>query len=81
MRLALAWFRRAEEKSRCVTQSADDVAGDSLTNPIAWSFDTFYTWHDFIDADIDRMKLTDREYQAIGENLVARLMALNGRLK
>jgi hypothetical protein len=59
----------------------DDATSDSLTNPIAWSFDAFYTWHDYSDADLDRMKLSDREYQLIGQNLVARLLALNGGAK
>jgi hypothetical protein len=59
----------------------DDATSDSLTNPIAWSFDSFYTWRDYGDADLDRMNLSDREYQAIGQNLVARLLALNGRVQ
>ena len=59
----------------------DDVTSGSLTNPIAWSFDAFYTRRDYSDADLDQMKLSDREYQAIGQNLVTRLLALNGRVK
>jgi hypothetical protein len=59
----------------------DDVSSDSLANPIAWSFDCFYTWSDYSDTDLDQVTLSDREYQVIGENLVARLLALNGRLK
>jgi hypothetical protein len=57
----------------------DDATSDSLTNPIAWSFESFYTWNDYSDADLARMNLSDGEYQAIGQNLVARLLALNGR--
>jgi hypothetical protein len=59
----------------------DDVTSGSLTNPTAWSFDAFYTWREYSDADLDLMKLSDREYQAIGQNPVARLLALNGRVK
>jgi hypothetical protein len=59
----------------------DDVTSDSLTNPIAWSFECFYTWRDYSDTDLDQMNLSDREYQIIGQNLVARLLALNGRVK
>ena len=59
----------------------DDVSSGSVTNPITWSFDCFYTWRDYSGADLDQLKLSDREYQLIGENLVLRLLALNGRLK
>jgi hypothetical protein len=59
----------------------DDVIATSTTNPINWSFDSFYTWHDYLNQNLDEMKLTAKEYQAIGENLVARLLALNGRVK
>jgi hypothetical protein len=59
----------------------DDVTSDSLTNAMAWSFDCLYTWRDYDSADLDAMNLSDLEYQNIGQNLVARLLALNGRVK
>jgi hypothetical protein len=59
----------------------DDVVGDSSLNPVAWSFSSFYTCREYSDEDLDQMKLGSREYQMIGENLVARLLALNGRIK
>jgi hypothetical protein len=59
----------------------DDVKGDSSLNPVEWSFNGFYTWREYSDEDLDQMKLTTREYQMIGENLVARLLALNARTK
>jgi hypothetical protein len=59
----------------------DDVKGNSALNPVAWSFSNFYTWHEYNDEDLDQLKLSSREYQMIGENLVARLLALNGRIK
>jgi hypothetical protein len=59
----------------------DDVDANSTTNPIQWSFSRFYTWREYSDSDLDFMKLSPQEYQAIGENLVARLLARNGRLK
>ncbi len=49
----------------------DDVTSDSLTNPIRWFFEGFYSCHDYGDADLDRMNLSDREYQIIGQSLVA----------
>jgi hypothetical protein len=59
----------------------DDVVGDSSLNPVAWSFSNFYTWREYSDEDLDQSKLSSREYQMIGENLVARLLTLNGRIK
>ena len=59
----------------------DDVSGDSVTNPIAWSFESFYTWRDYNDEDLDEMTLSESEYQMIGENLIARLLALNERVE
>ncbi len=59
----------------------DDVKGDSSVNPVAWSFSSFHTSREYSDKDLDHMKLSDREYQMIGENLVARLLALSGRTK
>ncbi len=59
----------------------DDVKSDSPLNPVEWSFSSFYTWQEYSDEDLDQMKLSSREYQMIGENLVARLLALNGRVK
>lgn len=57
----------------------DDVTGHFETNSISWSFDCFYTSRDYLDEVLDQMKLDDRKYQMIGENLVARLLAVNGR--
>jgi len=59
----------------------DDVVASSTTNPINWSFDSFYTWNDYLNDNLDKVKLTAQQYQEIGENLVARLLALNGRVK
>ena len=59
----------------------DDVIGDSSLNPVVWSFSSFYSWREYSDEDLNQLKLSSREYQMIGENLVARLVALNGRIK
>lgn len=59
----------------------DDVKGDSSLNPVAWSLSGFYTWREYSDEDLDQMKLSKCDYQEIGENLVARLLGLNGRTK
>ena len=59
----------------------DDVSGDGTNNPVAWTFSTFFTARDYENGALDQMGLSASEYQAIGENLVARLLALNGRPK
>jgi len=59
----------------------DDVIGDAEINPINWQFKNFYTWNRYNNETLNSMGLTERDYQHIGENLVARLLALNGRLK
>jgi len=72
-------LRRTENgKSKIIF---DDVKGDSSLNPVAWLFSSFYTWSEYSDEDLDQMKLSSREYQMIGENLVARLLALKGHTK
>jgi hypothetical protein len=59
----------------------DDVSGDLTINPVAWTFDHFFTSRDFANDALDQMNLTALEYQMIGQNVVARLLALNGRSK
>ena len=59
----------------------DDVSSNSTNNPVTWTFDHFFTSHDFTNDALDQMNLTGLEYQTIGENVVARLLALNGRMK
>jgi hypothetical protein len=59
----------------------DDVSGDRTNNPVAWTFTTFFTAQDYENGALEQMGLSAAEYQTIGENLVARLLALNGRAK
>jgi hypothetical protein len=60
----------------------DDVKSDRQELPINWRHDYFYTFTpEFDNASIDEMRLTDEELQKIGAAVVARLLALNGRVK
>jgi len=60
----------------------DDVKADKQENPISWEFDCFYTFTPELEnAEIDFMNLTNERFQEIGEAVVARLLALNGRVK
>ena len=58
----------------------DDVEADKLENPIKWSHSFFYSFTPELENDcVNKMGLTDQQFQEIGESVVARLLALNGR--
>ena len=60
----------------------DDVKSDKQENPINWHYDCFYTFTPELEnGAVDEMKLTDEEFQNIGAAVVARLLALSGRVK
>lgn len=60
----------------------DDVKSDRQELPINWKHDYFYTFTpEFNNGSIDEMRLTDEEFQKIGTAVVARLLALSGRVK
>ncbi|WP_297527456.1 hypothetical protein [Thiohalobacter sp.] len=60
----------------------DDVVADKDKNPITWKYDCFYTFTpEMGNAEIDDMNLTEEQFQNIGMAVVARLLALNGRVK
>jgi hypothetical protein len=60
----------------------DDVKSDQLHNPINWAYNYFYTFTPEIkNVPLDSMELTDDQYQQIGVALVARLLALEKRIK
>lgn len=60
----------------------DDVEADNDKNPINWKYDCFYTFTpEFKNDVIDSMDLTDKEFEQIGVAVVARLLALNSRVK
>jgi hypothetical protein len=59
----------------------DDVVADGEKNPVRWSFETFFTHKQFASVAFDESRLSDSDYRLIGENLVFRLLALNGRVK
>jgi len=59
----------------------DDVRSDSLQRETSWQFDLFYTHKRLDSQQLDAMSLPASEYQGLGEAVLARLVALNGRLK
>jgi hypothetical protein len=59
----------------------DDVRSQHPVRATAWNFDAFYTHKSHDNGGLDQMTLSDDEYRDIGIALVARLLALNGRVK
>jgi hypothetical protein len=57
----------------------DDVGSDVQTRDASWKHECFYTHKRLPSKDIGDMALNDHEYQGIGEQLMARLVALNRR--
>ena len=58
----------------------DDVRADQESNPVSWTFEWFYTRKNLGDERLDSLSLTADQYREIGENLILRLLALNGRI-
>ena len=69
---------RGDGQSRLIM---DDVRSQSPVRATAWGFDAFYTLKSHDNAALDEMTLSDDVYRDIGISLVARLLALNGRVK
>jgi hypothetical protein len=59
----------------------DDVTSKSPSRETSWEFDLFYTHKRLDSKTIDDMALPDSEYEGIGTALMARLLALNGRVR
>jgi len=60
----------------------DDVKGDKNEIPITWQHEYFYTFtSEYKNEIVNEMALDDKEFQKIGEAVVARLLALSGRVK
>jgi hypothetical protein len=59
----------------------DDVCTDQEKNPTNWSFDYFYTFTpEFGNQTLESMDLSADQFEQIGVAVVARLLALNGRV-
>jgi hypothetical protein len=59
----------------------DDARSDQPKRETSWHFEHFYTHKRLNTAQLDAMSLPVSEYQGLGEALLARLLALNGRVK
>lgn len=59
----------------------DDVSSDDLRRETSWKHEWFFTRMQFDSEATDEMRLSADTYRAIGESVMARLLALNGRVK
>jgi hypothetical protein len=60
----------------------DDVASDGAVNPINWRKTCFYTFSpELKNTELEDMTLTEAQFQNIGVAVIARLLALTGRVK
>ena len=59
----------------------DDVRSGESHRDTSWKFETFYTHKQLDTARTDDMGLSDDEYRDLGIALMARLLALTGRVK
>lgn len=60
----------------------DDVRANGERNPLTWSYECFYTFTPALpNAELDAMNLSADQFQQIGEAVVARLLAMNGRAR
>lgn len=60
----------------------DDVVSNQESNPKSWSYKMFYTFTPEIENSIlDNMELSENQLADIGAAVVARLLAIEGRVK
>ena len=59
----------------------DDVIAESEDSPTSWAFKTFYTWNTYDNSKMDNMQLSNEQLERIGAALIARLLAINHRVK
>jgi hypothetical protein len=59
----------------------DDVRSGQPQRETSWQFTSFYTDRRFDSPQLDAMSLPGADYQELGVAVLARLLALNGRLK
>ena len=58
----------------------DDVKSGSDSRQTQWSFDVFFTHKDLDTTAVDAMQLPSNEYEGLGAAIMARLLALTGRV-
>jgi hypothetical protein len=78
MKGVAAYIERDGDETRL---TFDDIEADSAVDPTTWSKTVLYTYNAYPSDDLEAMSLSKEQYAEIGENLLLRLLAINGRLK
>lgn len=58
----------------------DDVQSHSITHPVDWKTKNLFTFNDYPEEAMSKLKLSKEDFAMIGENLVLRLLVLEGKL-
>jgi hypothetical protein len=58
----------------------DDARADQDRNPTSWAPTAVFTWKELDFAELKELKLSKRELAQVGENLLIRLLALQGAI-
>jgi len=59
----------------------DDVRSDRESKPTAWTPTALFTWKELDFAQLQKLQFNERELAQIGENLLIRLLALQGSIR
>jgi hypothetical protein len=70
-----------EQDGEEVKLTFDDIETEAVAAPTSWSKTALFTFNTYPEAELENMALSREQYAEIGENLILRLLALNGRLK
>ena len=68
----------AETEEGRTTLTFDDVSSET---PTSWRHKVLYTRASYDSKALEEMALTKEQYAEIGENLMIRLLAINGKLR
>ena len=78
MKGVVAYIQEIEDGKTMLT--FDDVSSDKQSST-HWSKEVLYTSNSYDSAAMESLSLTKKQYAEIGESLIIRLLALNGKIK
>ncbi|MBN1007186.1 hypothetical protein [Amphritea pacifica] len=58
----------------------DDIQTDAPRHPVDWRTVMLFTFNDYDKGQMSTLNLSKEDYAMIGENLVIRLLAMEGKL-
>lgn len=75
----VAYLRRLDDKTMRLI--FDHVEADTEISPKSWRHFCFNTFNDYDAEDLKNLRLTQKDFASIGENLIISLLALNKTLE